>query len=426
MKKILTILLAMILLLALAACGSETSAHSPGPWTVDLEGHSRVCTDCGETLDQGEHTLKAEKCPDCGKAENPGCHTKRDYVCTDCGVKIADLEEFTSLELPDEFGNPILMHYYTPWDDLIETWNCNYTYDTYGNMRTMEVFYNDALYIVKTCAAGRYGCLHDFSHNVETLTFYEPDGTVSSYKENTLYVDGSVQISKEYEDGVLVLENEYGRYGPGITYLARTTAYLEDGTRRITEYDEDGYMLSDRMYNADGSSLNHRPQFDAEACSELTGTWTGTRELDISEHLDGEEALMVAANVTLTFDGSGGLHYFSKVDPELYRETLVDALYDMYARVGLNRVQAEDRCYVDHGIDLAEYAEQILYYDGEGDPYADRELVYFVEDGVLYIAADWDRAATAVRFQMEGDSMTLTLVKPTEDSRPVTVTRNAG
>lgn len=442
MKKLWTLLVALSMVLALAACGggetpttvpatvpTTVHTHTPGGWAADLANHSRVCADCGETMEEDAHTLEED-------------------VCSICGAEITDWGDCFSLARYDNRGNCILQEEYDPEGNLMTSYVWSYTYDEDGNVVTEQAYENGVLTAEYEYAPGEEGNRYtskstsyfedgsrsytefDSFGNTIKEEFWEADGTLSFNAEYEYILDENddVLVVQQYEDGVLKTETEYGTYEEEdwtIRYAARVTTHLEDGSKQVVEYDSDFNVLSEVLYDGQGQLVDHSVKFDESLCAPFFGTWEGHGELDISELL-GAEGLIVATDLSLTFGEDGRLHYISALDLDGYRESLTNALYSVYQAEGASREDANAACLEEMGMTISEYVDEVLSAAAEEGTDEDRELIYFVEDGVLYIGTGWHSTLRPVLYRFDGDSLTMTEGEFIEDGFPVTFTRTAG
>lgn len=312
MKKLFAIVTACAMLVAvMTACASHSHTEA-GSWTADAASHWKLCTECDEKLQAGEHTL------DDGS------------VCTVCGSEVLDFGDTVLVSAYDGHDNITRMATYDADGSLLTESLYEYEYDTDGNL-TADRQYVDGELIgeteytvtdgesipVKYTGHNSDGTWfvneYDSNGNVSLLVDYGADGSVNmqidyQYAQNsdgdwyesactetysdgmkieaeyneqldttarviydadgnvtstenweyTYDADGFYATEKAYVDGVLSQENTYKTVTDGdgmFNYLETVTVYNEDGGKTVRVYDENAELVSETEYDASGSVI---------------------------------------------------------------------------------------------------------------------------------------------------------------------------
>lgn len=311
MKKMLTILLSCgLALTVLSACGGHTHTAEEG-WDRNAKEHWQVC-ECGEKMEVAAHELdEMDICTVCGSevwdfgdsadvynydengnmlrstsydAEgNVVTETIREHtydadgnvqqvtIYTD-GVLIE--EEFYAAGEDGEFYLESIMMYH---EDGSKTEN---EYDENGNVTYMASYNADdeieheswseyaqtedgEFYEAKVTESYEDGTKLVAEYNqyedIVTRVMYDANGAVvyEERYEREYNEEGDPLWEKEYEDGVLIREIPYYISGSDEDMSWRcpgkTIDYYEDGTKLVTEYNENGDLGKEITYNADDS-----------------------------------------------------------------------------------------------------------------------------------------------------------------------------
>lgn len=112
---------------------------------------------------------------------------------------------------------------------------------------------------------------YDTYGNITRMADYDADGnlvseTVDEYEYDT---DGNITKDKQYIDGVLSGETEY-TVTDGESTISGFTAYYEDGSKSIAEYDANGNSVKLTDYDSDGAVVF---QADSEYAEDSNGEW---------------------------------------------------------------------------------------------------------------------------------------------------------
>ena len=213
-------------------------------------------------------------------------------------------------------------------------------------------------------------------------------------------------------NGILIYKEIYSTHNDD-PYRSRRTDYRPDGSYSVAKYNEKGKLQSYECFNADETPMNHSSRYDREAGRPLVGSWAVWVQSDIKS-LGFSSYINSSINVLLiyTFDLNGNLTITRDVDKEqLYQhyyasemKGIVDYILGQYATME----EKEAACQEKFGMSIQEYAKyQTDGYDLNWRPYQDQKGVYFVEDGLLYIADSWITFETEMDFLISMDTLTL-------------------
>ena len=386
--------------------------HTPSEeWTVDKDNHWQLCTDCGEVMNESAHSLDVVD------------------VCRQCLSEIYSFDFGTVLTQYDDQGNSILEMFYDT-DGNLET--CTvwvYTYDEAGNIlletETVDgVIVRQATYAPDP-AGGTYlsketqynddGSWDEYEYDVwynQTLwVSYAPDGSKLVTIRNVYECDdaGNTLLQKTFEDDVLTSEIEYayadtlfGSY----TYPAKETTYYPDGSRLITEYNEDFEVISTIYLDANGNPVDHSGKFNPDTCAPLFGTWEGSITMDGSLFDSAVSEMQIAMRLTFRADGTLLAHI--DIDPQQLISYMVETIYATYEEMGMTREEADALMLQQMGMTVEAYAQQMLS-SGEMSEMLQQEFesVYYVEGNQLYMGENWTSHMEGTAFLLNDNVLTL-------------------
>lgn len=164
----------------------------------------------------------------------------------------------------------------------------------------------------------------------------------------------------------------------------------------------------------DGFPIEEDDRFVREDCLILFGQWQGTlvytaADLNIPS-FDGQHT----ERITYRFGEYGLLYRTTEVvDVESYKAMLAAEMaartYAAQAEEYGRDAEAADAYWLDlHGMTIPEYSAKLVEEDiTEEEMNFTEELVYYIADGLLYIAPTWQDDAGFMGFQLEGDQLTL-------------------
>ena len=354
----------------------EVHTHAPGGWQIDGMNHWRLCA-CGEVLDKAIHTVK-------------------DNACTGCDAKVYDWEDGTmSIWQCDEQGHAVF----------------KLDYDAEGNLtlkETGDILYNEDGQILS-----------------ELYTQY-PGGEYpasSRRTEYTYYDDGDVHWEKQSVNGMPVWDFEYAENSAGKRYVAQEITYLMNGSKQVTKYDEKKEIVSQIWYDVNGVKIENSSKFDKEACKALFGTWKS--ELDFARILSLtmiEEEMELPddrippcfVEITIVFRENGSYLSTAQVDRDQLRSLMVELSVEMIylsaEMEGLTREDADEQFLAMTGMSIREMVESEAD-EGVEELYntinEESKGVYYIEDGKLYMADDWNEVVEGGKFNCNGNTFTL-------------------
>ena len=168
-----------------------------------------------------------------------------------------------------------------------------------------------------------------------------------------------------------------------------------------------------RCNSTEGFPIEEDPRFVVELCQPLFGSWQGTVTYSADElNIPGFDGQHIE-HVTYIFKDYGVAQRITQVaDEESYIAMLtaemVWRIYSAQADEGRDAAAADAHWMDTHGVTIAEYAAELVRDDLTEDAlYFTDELVYYVQDGVLYLASSWQDDAGTWSFAIDGDSLTL-------------------
>ncbi len=361
-------------------------------WLVDRENHWHLC-ECGEIIERAAHTVT-------------------DEVCTGCEAQVSKMNDGTVVVYQfDEHENALLNVIYKPDGTITYKQIGEFTYNDDGML--LSEFYT------------KYAKFEDGRESTSTLR-----------EDYTYDQKGNRLTEKQYEDGKLTYECEFSLDADGEEYTSKDIYYEEDGSKVVKEYDEEYNVLSEVWYDANGNVIDQSQKFDAEACKDLFGTWSG--EIDLTEMIIDEtldEGMTLPdgfdypcnAVITFVFKNDGTCHAQMTVDPQQFKtmmiELAVEAVYLSAEEQGMTRKQADEVFESTMGMNIREYVET-SFAENEEDLGAELndsyDGVYYVADGKIYMGDSWDQPLEGGAYTLEGD--TLKLIDP-ELEMELTLTR---
>lgn len=296
----------------------DTTEHTHiaiGGWERNAKEHWQLCED-GEKLNVGAHTLNDEDiCTVCGSSvlsyddgkasvsdyDEHGDQIRHTYYAAD-GTKISETfteyatdadgncYEVKSTEYQYIYGKVYIGEYNEYGDQTARTisdldGNVEHTdrfereYNDEGEPIWLKVYANDVL-VQEVTGFKTYVDEDSYMRFPEAVIDYWEDGTriVTAYRDDgevateTYYkADGTVEKEityiyesdsegnrtsiKAYESEHLIKESEYALDEYGWSYKAKETEYYEDGSKTVYEYDEDGELVSETKYDAEGNEI---------------------------------------------------------------------------------------------------------------------------------------------------------------------------
>lgn len=209
-------------------------------------GHTHQASDIWEA-DPDSHW---KTCSDCGQVLEKGAHTPDDSdICTVCNAQVIDWGYSKSVYQFNEYGECTRAAEYDEGGALTAETVCTYEYDADGNL----------LY----CATAVDGVLEDETNytliggesTIREYVYYMDDGTksVSAYDEN-----GNITLTVFYDaDGneYSRTESEYALSADGMWYETVNRSTEADGSVYVMEFSEMGDQTGSTRYDAEGNFL---------------------------------------------------------------------------------------------------------------------------------------------------------------------------
>jgi hypothetical protein len=163
----------------------------------------------------------------------------------------------------------------------------------------------------------------------------------------------------------------------------------------------------------EGLPIELDDRFLAENCAPFFGNWCYTQTTKAEELLLPGFDRDVVEIITYEFGLYGTLNITTVVeDPQSYKALLVGfraaEIYSGLAEEGLNAEMADGYYLEKYDMTIVEYAlKEVEEQDWEADMNLCEEWVYYVEDGMLYLARHWDDPFEEWPFIIDEDSLTL-------------------
>lgn len=238
MKKMIAILAALAVTTTMSACGSnppadpsaDTHTHTvSGKWLADPAEHWQLCDECGEKAQAGAHTIDEA------------------WRCTVCNSDIFEWDESTDVHTYDEYENIVRVAEYDLDGNVISEQVNENEYDDNGCVLYSKEYTNGNL-VTET----EYKVVDGESESVK-YTYYSEDGTwftneYDDYGNVTVMVDYDAEGNMSMQTDSQYVENSNGDW-----YEAARTEVYADGTRIEMMLDEQGSIISNISYDADGT-----------------------------------------------------------------------------------------------------------------------------------------------------------------------------
>ncbi len=157
----------------------------------------------------------------------------------------------------------------------------------------------------------------------------------------------------------------------------------------------------------EGERIVTDERFTTAACQELFGTWAGEFTYDSEAMLgvtvEGED-LDFLVYVTVEFHNDGTLALCMEYDEESFFHALrlytVELMYEEFIQEGYSRSEADQLMLDTYGQTIAEYVDEQIAATDIDDYTQELSGVYYVEDGVIYIANSWDEDMDSEAFAL--------------------------
>ena len=457
MKKLLCILTLCLLLIAiLSGCSDireiwdilqNLDASTPSESSTPT-APPHVCQ-AGDTLSMNR-VSHYYTCT-CGQMMNEEDHNLVDQTCTICSAKLSaeEIQGLHYLWLSDEKENVIRTQAYYV-HELLRTYTFEYTYgedgkilgkksyadgviydsstwDADGNVLTEDEYDtegtltkayrherafddNDLLLTMRTYCNDIL--VYEYTMTPESLTAtenkYRENGSALSTTQYTYDRSGVLTQELRYQYGVLAHKLEYAVQN-GTVYPQKEYIYDADGNYTFQLYDLKGELLAKQHLDTNGNPVDFFHRFNADACADLVGTWSGEVTLD-SSMVDAElPNFQLNARLYMTLDQSGVMTVVYTMDNEELRQTLISATMEaLRDQFGRERSQEElDIIFkAEYRKSMQKYVEdQVDKTDMSKMLYNKSRYVYFVEDNLLYSGDRWNTIPEASLFTRQGDQL---------------------
>lgn len=233
MKRLFSFVLAVAMAASLTAC-AEKHTHSAEGWELNAREHWQIC-ECGEAINTAAHSLD----------ENSKCSV--------CGAEIWDFGDFVDVHTYTQYGDSLRITSYDADGSVAsETWSeYGFTADgeSYETKNTM-IDADGIKYI------GEYNEQRDM-----TAWFcYDADGNLVTEERYEFEYDteGRKQVKRAYVSGTLTQELIYKlvtEEDGWMNYPGTVIDYHDDGSKTVTEYDENDEIISATTYDAAGNVM---------------------------------------------------------------------------------------------------------------------------------------------------------------------------
>lgn len=189
-------------------------------------------------------------CAEDGEKMDAGAHTLIDaFICTVCGSEVIDFGESVSVSAYDDYGYITRMAEYSADGELLSETVNEYEYDADGHM-LKEKQTIDGIPSGET----EYTVI-DGESVVSKFTAYYEDGS-KSVSDYDIHGNDIRMVSYDAEGNVTFQsESEYAESSEGEWYRNGYTEAYSDGTKIACTYNADGDILSRVSYDADGNEV---------------------------------------------------------------------------------------------------------------------------------------------------------------------------
>ncbi|MGN0999586.1 MAG: hypothetical protein ACI4PO_08550 [Faecousia sp.] len=164
----------------------------------------------------------------------------------------------------------------------------------------------------------------------------------------------------------------------------------------------------------EGEKIQVDSRFSTAACEALFGTWSCQMAMDgeaiLGVSVPGEDLDFVAC-ITCTFTNDGKLMMDITYDEESYLHAVelytIELMYDTLMSQGMTRDQADEAMLATYGMNVTDYVKASVSMIDVDDYAQTLEFVYYVSDGSIYAADDWDEEMTPEAYTLEGDKLSI-------------------
>lgn len=208
--------------------------------------HTHVTADIWEA-DLNNHW---KACTECDGKTDENKHTFDDfYTCTVCGAQIVEWDDSTSLDIFNESGDPLKSAEYDANGNLVTETLYSYDYDGDGNLT------HDVTTVDGVITDERYYTVVGGESITSQYIYYMDDGSksVSDYDENENNVHSvyyNADGSEEWHD-----DSEFALSADGEWYQRKYTITYASGAKSVSEYNEKGDPISSVDYDVNGNVI---------------------------------------------------------------------------------------------------------------------------------------------------------------------------
>ena len=155
----------------------------------------------------------------------------------------------------------------------------------------------------------------------------------------------------------------------------------------------------------EGERIITDERFTTAACKDLFGTWSG--ELKVSAQQLGLDANgTISMYMEMTFNNDGTMISKSRlVDVNEYADLMINAMYQSFADQGLDQTMADQSMMNVYGQTVTEYCMAVAQGVDDSLKALQENYVYYVKDGELYSAVDWQSAMDCDEFRLENGAL---------------------
>ncbi len=270
----ITFLLCMLMMTVFTACHS----HEP-QWKIDKERHWKECS-CGEISEEGEHNFEEEICAVCGAERK-----SEDGILTDMGVC-------------NDYGDWVQWLYFDEEGNLTSESTAEYTYDKKGNKLTDKLYEDGQLVSFGEYELDSQGisfkkyeteeyedgsrCVYEYNESGDSMGYVlcDEEGNITESYRTEYITDEEDNLlgEKVYENEVLTQEISYAsakNEEEEFLYAEEVAHYSEDGSKLVEKYDENGELISELSYDAEGKKIY---EYDLEYFYDEDGNHVSTEK----------------------------------------------------------------------------------------------------------------------------------------------------
>ncbi len=160
----------------------------------------------------------------------------------------------------------------------------------------------------------------------------------------------------------------------------------------------------------EGTPIEVDSRFNTAACQELFGTWQGVVEYDLEASgidIEGKDYVIgLVISCTFQNDGTFSAHMeFEDTFVSMMREYTIEATYISLEAEGVARDQADDYMLMVFEMTIEEYVDSMIAELDFTSYFPDIEMVYYVEDGVIYSGEDWESEMNPLPWEIREGSL---------------------